>query len=341
MKNYISLFLTLMVGFGAMTAYLFFFGPERVIVRAEKILSDEFEVEIDIPAPIIKREEVVVEPKSIEVTFIGDMMFDRYIRLKATERGSYDEVLEELKEQLNSYDLVVGNLEGPVTTYPTKTFSDVFIDQLTFTFDTDVPRVLNEANIKVVSLDNNHIFNFGRNGVRQTKGFLEQNEIEWFGDPDDRQLLIKEVEGIKFGFVSYNYFHPDESKTLELIDEAKDLVDWVVVFAHWGDEYEHIPNTKQMQSARNFIDQGSDIVIGAHPHVIQRKELYKDKWIYYSLGNFVFDQYFQEDVRCGAMVTFEVTKDEIKDIEENFTYLNIKGKTIPSDCAKEVLMLEI
>jgi poly-gamma-glutamate synthesis protein (capsule biosynthesis protein) len=108
------------------------------------------------------------------------------------------------------------------------------------------------------------------------------------------------------------------------------------VYAHWGDEYEKKPNSGQREFAHRLVDAGADLVIGSHPHVVQTKELYNDKWIYYSLGNFVFDQYFNDSVRCGAVVTVSLNPDLSYTTEEYFVELVRDGTTKRSDCSSFV-----
>jgi poly-gamma-glutamate synthesis protein (capsule biosynthesis protein) len=78
--------------------------------------------------------------------------------------------------------------------------------------------------------------------------------------------------------------------------------------AHWGVEYEHTPTTQQQREAHAFIDAGADLVVGAHPHVVQSTEVYKDKAIFYSLGNFMFDQNFSWAVQHGLAIAVDFYK---------------------------------
>ena len=114
------------------------------------------------------------------------------------------------------------------------------------------------------------------------------------------------------------------------------MSDYTVVYTHWGDEYELIPNGGQIDLAHQFVDSGADIVIGTHPHVIQSKEVYKGAYIYYSLGNFIFDQYFNEDVRCGAVITFNLDEEGIISVEEEFIYLDPVKISSFSNCRAQV-----
>jgi poly-gamma-glutamate synthesis protein (capsule biosynthesis protein) len=174
-----------------------------------------------------------------------------------------------------------------------------------------------DANIKIVTIDNNHITNFGLEGLQQTIEKIHKNNLDYFGDPNNREILFKNINSVDLAFVSYNQFiRPDEEKALQLIHTAEMMADHTIVFAHWGDEYEKIANSNQTELARKFVDAGADLVIGAHSHVIGNSEVYKNKYIYYSLGNFIFDQYFSKVVSCGLVATFNFTEKSIEIISE-------------------------
>ena len=93
--------------------------------------------------------------------------------------------------------------------------------------------------------------------------------------------------------------------------KANEKVDFVIVMPHWGTEYKTTSTENQKYLAYRWIDAGADMVIGGHPHVIEESEIYKDKYIYYSLGNYIFDQWFEEDVKNGLAVNFKFTKEVI------------------------------
>jgi poly-gamma-glutamate synthesis protein (capsule biosynthesis protein) len=176
-----------------------------------------------------------------------------------------------------------------------------------FTFDPSWVETLYDHNIRLVTIGNNHMFNFGRDGLEQTQKYLEEGKVEYFGDLTDFETISTavEVEGMLIGFVSYNQFSGgDEEHAVQEIRRLKtrQTVDVVIVYTHWGSEYATGSNAFQRAAAHEFIDAGADLVIGSHPHVVQEMEEYNGKRIYYSLGNFVFDQYFSQETMEGLMV---------------------------------------
>jgi poly-gamma-glutamate capsule biosynthesis protein CapA/YwtB (metallophosphatase superfamily) len=245
----------------------------------------------------------------IKILFVGDLMFDRYIREAVSKygHGDYNYIFEPLKEKLAEYDLVVGNLEGPITDKSTVSVGTKMGEgkNFKFTFDPIVAKVLAENNIKLVNLGNNHILNQGEDGVTQTKNYLDQAGVKYF---DDNESHLEIGFPSKIYFVNYNYsVSGSAEEAIEKIKSAKEQGDFVIVCPHWGTEYKIGEPGKGVRAlARLFVDAGADVIIGTHPHVIQSSELYKEKKVYYSLGNFIFDQYFQKETMEGLGVEVEI-----------------------------------
>lgn len=298
-----------------------------LLIRPEKIHKIEY-------GSILSNNDIILnkEEKTTTISFVGDIMLDRYIR-KIAESNSYDYLFRNVKDKLKESDFVIGNLEGSVTNFDSISNSDIESERFYFTFSEEVVPALEKSNINIVSIDNNHISNFGQEGIKQTIENLNKYNVSSFGDPFNRNVLYKKINGITFIFVSYNDFiRPDPEGAIKYIKKADNLVDHVVVYAHWGNEYDMEANNNQVELAKRFIEAGADLIIGAHPHVIQNIDLYNGKYIYYSLGNFIFDQYFNKDVSCGLVVKFEFTKDDIKLLEESGVKLNINDVVNWSEC---------
>ena len=273
-----------------------------------------------------------VEP--IKILFVGDMMFDRYIR-QVSDRNGYDFVFRKVENLLKGNDLVVGNLEGPITDNKSVSVDSVIGEKnnYVFTFDQRVPAALAKENIKLVNIGNNHISNFGSSGIESTRKYLAQSSIDFFGDPEkeDGRLIVKTLKNFKIAFVNYNQFVPGaEQKTNADISKAKILqADVVVLYAHWGKEFENEPADKLKSLAHEFIDNGADLIIGSHPHVVQPKEEYNGKLIYYSLGNFIFDQYFDLNTQKGMAVQIEINQKSKKIVSKEFQItMDNSGQTL-------------
>jgi poly-gamma-glutamate capsule biosynthesis protein CapA/YwtB (metallophosphatase superfamily) len=274
--------------------------------------------------------------KQIKILFVGDMMFDRYIRegVKKYGGGDYDYIFGQVKDRLAGYDLVVGNLEGPITDKSSVSVGTAMDEKknLVFTFDPAVAKTLAENNIKLVDLGNNHILNQGEDGIIQTKKYLDEAGVQYFGDTgaDESSTLVKVIGGTKIGFVNYNYSITGSfEKTIKDIENLKTKSDIVVVCPHWGTEYKvGDPGQNIRAEAYQLIDAGADAIIGGHPHVIEDSEIYKNKKIYYSLGNFIFDQYFQKETMEGLGVELIVSPDLSMEFNELKFDMTKKGQTI-------------
>jgi poly-gamma-glutamate capsule biosynthesis protein CapA/YwtB (metallophosphatase superfamily) len=297
---------------------------------------DESSLTTDPATGVVQRAGLLSD--SIDLIFVGDVMLDRHIRLNARNR-SQEFIFSDLSGLLRSADLVVANLEGPVTTNVSVSEGSAVgsPNNFRFTFDPSWVQTLISQNITVVSLGNNHIWDFGADGILQTKQYLDDGGISYFGaisaqDQTDRWLLL-ELKGMKIALVNYNEFIPGGFQAaLDDIAAARLAADLVVLYTHWGAEYQTTANQTIQTQAHRFVDEGADVIIGSHPHVIQQKEEYKGKIIYYSLGNFIFDQYFSDDVRKGLVV--RMTIDPVSgrlNFREYQTWLEKDGRTILLD----------
>lgn len=255
--------------------------------------------------------------KEAKILFAGDLMLDRYNRIIA-QRNGVEYFTQNIKDIFQNSDLNVMNLEGSITSNETVSLATEMIDRnhFKFTFDKESTKNFLVYNrINMVSLGNNHILNFGTDGVRQTVDFLKENKIDYFGSPlDDKNIYIeKKINGLKIALVNYNQFLKLGTENISAkIKEAKTKNDIVIVYTHWGKEYELIQSESQRNIAHDFINSGADLIIGSHPHVVQPIEIYKNKAIFYSLGNFVFDQYFSEDVKTELIVTASLNKNQME-----------------------------
>lgn len=277
----------------------------------------------------------------IRLIFGGDLMFDRQIRQAMAARGG-DYLLGKLDSLLADADLVIANLEGPVTdslSVSSGTSSEES-DHFRFTFPKETAPLLARHYFRMVSLGNNHILNFGQEGLAQTKQSLEKAGIGYFGfagrgccDPIAETVTLKDKT---IALVNYNQFAANGlAAAFAGLGRVKETSDLIIVYAHWGEEYQPEPTDRQRQIARQLIDAGVDLVIGSHPHVIQTQEVYQGKRIYYSLGNLVFDQYFSEAVRRGLLVevVFDPVSGELE-FTEHPTYLETDGRTVLNKIGK-------
>lgn len=190
--------------------------------------------------------------------------------------------LKKVKSVFTEDDVTIVNLEGTFT--PSKNRR-----QKTFTFRAPKKyvHILNEGNVEVVNIANNHTYDYNVKGFNDTKKTLEAADIAYCGYGN---IAYKDVKGVKMAFLGYNALEGVSGKTVKNdIKKAKQngAVITVVSF-HWGIEREYAFNSNQKKLAHAAIDGGADLVLGHHPHVLQGIEKYKGKYICYSLGNFCF-----------------------------------------------------
>jgi len=266
----------------------------------------------------LREVERIIPPISITrptatVIFGGDMLFDRTIRGTMEEKGQ-DYIFLCVDPVFSAADLVVANLEGPITEFPSMSLGSAIgsPENFTFTFPTYTGELLARHNIRLVNLGNNHILNFGWDGARSTLEYLRAADVGYFGDPLEKRVAREEVNGVKLAFVNYNEFAPggwkdSASTTMREIRAAQGDGYLPIVYAHWGDEYSAEPPERVREFAHAFVDAGAALVVGSHPHVVQMHEVYRGRHIYYSVGNLFFDQYWNDMVRNGLLLRASFT----------------------------------
>ncbi|HTY13365.1 MAG TPA: AmmeMemoRadiSam system protein B [Candidatus Omnitrophota bacterium] len=273
-------------------------------------------------------------PGKVRILLAGDLMFDRYIRL-AVKRSGNDFPFSSLHGLLASQDLVVANLEGPITNNDSVSVgTDITSrEHYLFTFDPSLAKTLRSQNISVVNIGNNHILNRGPAGLKETVKYLSGSSIGYFGytgtgaAPD---FITRRIKGLTVSLVNYNQFVKGSlADALKELRAQRSRSGLEILFAHWGSEYSNFPNDRVRLLAHRFVDAGADLVVGTHPHVIQGMENYKGVPIYYSIGNFIFDQYFSEDTRKGLLLSVIVDKpSRTADLAEYPVYLEGDGRTV-------------
>jgi gamma-polyglutamate biosynthesis protein CapA len=249
------------------------------------------------------------KPVPVTVLAFGDMMLDRKVREQINKNGpEYPFVL--IKDFLQSNDVVMANAEGPFTFNDSVTLG-VKNAPLQFTFDPAILPTLKELGFTLLGQANNHTLNFGTAGFRQSTFSIEAAGLNWFGDPSNKEVapFVAETRGEKIAFIGYNEFaFQGLDNVLQAIKDAKKDASFVVIYPHWGEEYNPSFTLAQQKIAYAFIDAGADVVIGTHPHVIEPVEMYENKVIFYSLGNFIFDQSVAGPTSRGLAVKISLAK---------------------------------
>lgn len=320
------------------------FAPRNTVFDLSSVKNSQSVKEKILPAKVVDKKP------EVSLIAVGDIMLSRSVEQMMIAQNDWQWPFELIATTTNQADISFANLESPLT--PGR-----IIKTGEFAFRADPKSVagLTLAGFDVVSLANNHTPNFGQDGLENTFKILAKNNIAYVGaglnNLGARQPIIMIRQGLKFGFLAYNdpgvvpvsYQASDKRAGTAFIDinnlkedvaRLRPQVDWLIVTMHAGDEYQARPNKQQQDFAHTAIDAGADLVIGHHPHVVQTMEEYRGKYIFYSLGNFVFDQLWSEDTRRGLVVKFIFTKDTIKTPEFIPVYVN---KFFQPEVAKEDL----
>ncbi|MEV5028721.1 CapA family protein [Paenibacillus sp. LPE1-1-1.1] len=267
--------------------------------------------------PVSEDENTVTEPgmegsneDKISLSFVGDLLVADYVS-PITDKEGYPFLYKPSMLYLSEPDLTAGNLEFPITTRGVPVEGTPYV----FKGSPDVLPAMRDAGFDIMSLANNHALDQGVEGMLDTMNYLDEAGISHMGagnnDTEAFAPVIKEVRGIKVAYIGLSRVVPfsswkadkniagvaesyDTRRAQEAVAKAKKVADIVVVMVHWGKERVDQPEPYQKDFGKQYIDAGADLVIGSHPHVLQGFEMYKGKWIAYSLGNFIFTSYPKE-----------------------------------------------
>lgn len=264
--------------------------------------------------------------ETITILFTGDIMLDRYVKTLRQQNPPpfpftyMPDIITTIQAKLDApeLDLIVGNLEGPITSTNYTNNGTAMI----FNFEPGVVDLLKSAGFTTFSMANNHTLDMGKTGPQQTHDYLAAADIEAFGHPDtpngEYSFITYDFAGTSVGFLGLNdaVIRLDTDAAIQKIKEVDPLVDYLIIGVHWGWEYEATARESVVAKAHAFVDSGADFIWGHHPHVIQNHETYNGVQIYYSLGNFVFDQYFSNEVREGLVLGLKIENGEITVVEQ-------------------------
>ncbi len=279
--------------------------------------------------------------QAAEVVFLatGDIMLSRLVAAKIKEMNNPLLPFPTMDQLLKSSDFNFGNLEctfPPPKNYKREGgFSNVIANDSGGGITEDHTLILSapreniqgliKYNFKILNLANNHTFDQGLNGLLYTFSYLDSNNIKHMGTgptlQDAWQPAIIATQGIKICFVGASYSSINDGgkvknnyvARIEDIDnlksslvKAKSECNFTVVSMHAGNQYTRSPNSSQIAFAHSAIENGADIVIGAHPHWVQTIEKYQGKYIFYSLGNYIFDQGFSQETTEGLVLKIKL-----------------------------------
>ncbi|MFA6475817.1 MAG: CapA family protein [Candidatus Paceibacterota bacterium] len=277
-------------------------------------------------------------PPQITLLAVGDIMLDRGVELSVDNHGAgdFNFVFDKIKGLKSGADIMLGNLEGPVA-WGGADGGGIY----SFHTSPLILPVLKNLGFDVLSVANNHAADWGRTAFTETLDNLSKNNLLFVGGAKNyasaTEPVIIEKNGLKVGFLGFSDVGPTALRATSsqagillasdpdfvgIINRASKKVDVLVITIHWGDEYKVNHNLRQENLAREAVLAGAKVIIGHHPHVIQDTEKSKEAYIAYSLGNFVFDQYFSLETMEGLALKLEINKDGVSRVEKKPIKIN-------------------
>lgn len=246
------------------------------------------------------------DPGRIYMVAFGDIMLGRQVRTRMNANGMNYPFENMDQNYLKVNDLLIANLEGPVAKNAIKTSKAI-----AFRFMPDVVPLLKKHYFDIVSLANNHAYDMGFQGYKDSKELLNAGGMLPFGDArglNDDSVAKVMVRGKKIAFIGLEevVYKIDDDAAVKKIKELVKEGYLVIPFVHMGTEYVHKPISRQKELYHKLIDAGAAMVIGHHPHVVEGYEKYNGRLIFYSLGNAVFDQDWSYDTQEGLSIALMI-----------------------------------
>ena len=291
---------------------------------------------VTVKVPVVK---TYGTPGMIDVVLTGDIMLGRRLE-PLIEKEGINYPFDGISQSINNCPVIFGNLEAP------------------FVYEENVPKLkkngkkpvylyaeekmaqgFKSAGFNVLSLANNHALDYGQDALKQTMEILDHQGIKYGGiRKGDMGLpnepVIMEYNGVKVGFLCYSRVSgksfasgakkfgtiPGTYKVIKRdVKNARPKVDVLIVYMHWGLEGREVQK-RQRVLGRGIIDLGADMVIGSHTHLFQDVENYKGHYIFYGLGNFIFDMR-DDPSKYSAFVKVKVEEKKIKEVKITPVYL--------------------
>lgn len=231
--------------------------------------------------------------KEIKISFLGDCMmasfkgqYEQGNMSWALDNKPFSYFFEKAMPYIGNDTFTIANCENVFTDTANTPRKKDSTPAFWFKSATKNAKVFSENSIDAVSIANNHTNDYGSEGNEDTKKALDDAGILW---GDDSQVVYLESDGVKIGLICSTFWGEYlQENIVSRIKEIKDSTDIQIVFFHGGLERLHSPESWKKAGCHAFVDAGADLVVGAHPHVLQPLEQYKGVDIAYSLGNFCF-----------------------------------------------------
>lgn len=341
MKNFKNIFIISLVFFLSLSLFIAY-KTDFKFENTNTVSSEKLEKNKD-------ADEEKEDKTQVKILAMGDMIFHQPIVKNYRTGESYDftPIFANISEDINGADIAIANFEGSVNSNRKLSGFPMF------NFPKESIYSLKNAGFDILSTANNHSLDTGLDGVAETISHIKESGMESFGtlSEEGEKGIIIEKNGIKIGLISFtdtlngmdslmrnkeysvNTFSQDVAGDIK---NLKDKSDIVIVYPHWGNEYQHHPSERQIYLKEKLHEYGADIILGSHPHVLQRYEVEeinnKKLFTIYSMGNALSNQRVENlkksGVDTGALVKLEIEKGNtsgvtiLKSYEVQPTYVN-------------------
>ncbi len=266
------------------------------------------------------------------VVFVGDVMLGRHVETLMRQEGAEYPYSGVALHEFSSQPAVVANFESAIAPVHTQTAAN------TMRFSVDKAYLQSFGKyVTHASLANNHSLDYGEEGYLNAVSLLEKESVSVFGhntriDAESISYLNTTRGRIALIGVNATQRIPEEFEITSVCNKAKRQSDFQVMYIHWGDEYQSTHSDTQRVLAEVMVDECADLIIGHHPHVVQDIDLIKGVTVFYSLGNYIFDQYFSDDVKNGLVVSLQF--DEVPGLLL-FPVSSSETKSVPKPIERE------
>lgn len=261
--------------------------PKNINNISNTVVENLDENILDLEVTSTISSNTIEETKTITLSFAGDCTLgnDKKVNyfndMVVQNNRDFSYFFSNVNDVFKNDDYTIVNLETTftdATSYSEKTFN--------FKGDFDYVDILKLGNVECVNISNNHTKDYLEKGYNDTINTLESANIDYYGDD---AIHVENINGVDIGIIGFKNANLNYENIDKILTQVKEKnVDYIIASCHWGEEGNYQFNANQQQIAHYLIDNGVDIVIGHHPHVLEGIEEYNGKYIVYSLGNFCF-----------------------------------------------------
>ena len=282
----------------------------------------------------------------IRIKAVGDIVPGTLYPEKRVPARPYEEIFAPIQQYLSGADILFGNFESTLTDYPKTSKNTASKHVFAFRTPPSMAAVLKKAGFNVLSTANNHSGDFGERGFNDTMENLKDAGVIPVGRKG--QIAFTRAQGKSVAFIAFSYFRKhnyihDLDAMRSLVKKARENADIVVISCHWGGEGEKFLHTKKATEtffgenrgnlplfAHAAIDAGADLILGHGPHVVRALELYKNRLIVYSLGNFIGYGALSSRGKTGLTLVLEIDLDgEGRFLSGKINPMHMPEKSLP------------